>query len=47
MNLSKIVELFNIGKLKLDDAEWFARRGYAVVCADGNVESVTLERIDT
>jgi len=45
-NLSKIAELFNIGKLTLEDAEWFSRRGYEITCADGQVKSIEPINID-
>ena len=32
-----LINLFNLGKLKLNDAEWLYKRGFCVECADGKV----------
>lgn len=40
-NLEKVKELFNEGKLKLADADFYAKLGHGLICRDGKVESIT------
>jgi len=40
LDLTLIKELFNIGKLKLIDAQWCQEQGYDVICRNGKVESI-------
>jgi hypothetical protein len=40
LNLDLLVDLFAVGKLKLNDAEWLYNKGYNVICKDGQVNSI-------
>jgi len=40
MNLMLLLKLFNIGKLKLIDAQWCQEQGYDVICRNGKVELI-------
>ncbi len=43
LHKEKIIELFNTGKLKLSDAQWYEKQGYAVICNDGKVTDIVKE----
>ncbi len=38
-----IIKLFNTGKLKLEDAEWYHKQGYAFEIKSGKVVDIYLE----
>jgi len=38
--LTHVTDLFNIGKLKLSDAEWYESRGYEIICGGGRVKYI-------
>lgn len=39
-NLEIVKEIFNIGKLKLRDARFYANMGYSIICGNGKVEEI-------
>ena len=41
----QIIKLFNTGKLMLDSAEYYRKRGYAIICGNGRVTDIQPERI--
>lgn len=41
-NLQRIKELFNKEKLTLVDAEFYANKGYSIICGDGQVIEIKL-----
>ena len=42
VNLKKIKDLFNIGKLTVNDARWCLQQGYDVICGNGRVDCVKI-----
>lgn len=39
-NPEKIVELFNCGKLKFKDAEFYRKKGYSIIVNNGYVTNI-------
>ncbi len=44
LNLDLLANLFNLGKLTLNDAEWLHNKGYIIVCNDGIVSKIEKEK---